>query len=180
MQSVGVLTFLPLAGALLYAAWEDVRTRRIPNWLTFGLLLTGLARSFGPAASATPGQAFAGFALGFAITFLPFALGALGGGDVKLIAACGAWMGPNMTIELLVIVSIAAAAAAVVQAIMQRRTKAVLGSTAVVALGLLHARELGATHAADTARTGHGVDRPLPYAVPVLVGFCLVMLRASY
>ena len=114
------------------------------------------------------------------ITFLPFALGALGGGDVKLIAACGAWMGPRMTIELLVIVSIAAAVAAVVQAVMQRRTRAVFGSTAVVALGLLHARQLGVTHAADTARTGHGVDRPLPYAVPVLVGFCLVMLRASY
>ena len=35
-----------------------------------------------------------GWAVGIAIFFVPFALGGLGAGDVKLLGAIGAWLGP--------------------------------------------------------------------------------------
>ena len=69
----------------------DVRQHRIPNWLTFGAAAAGLI--FHTLASGGSGFAGAllGWATGAAIFFLPFALGGLGAGDVKLIAALGAW-----------------------------------------------------------------------------------------
>lgn len=178
MSNVETLSLAPLLLGLIWAAVEDWRHRRIPNWLTFGLILTGIAQSFGSLGTVSPSQAGLGFLIGFGITLLPFLLGALGGGDVKLLAGAGAWLGVRGTIELLVVVAIVAMLAAIVQMIAQRRAKAVLSSTAVVALSLMHARELGATHAAETARTGHGVDRPLPYAVPVLVGLVILLVSS--
>jgi prepilin peptidase CpaA len=69
----------------------DVREHRIPNWLTFGAAAAGIIFH----AFAGGGDGFTGALLGWltgaAIFFLPFALGGLGAGDVKLVAALGAW-----------------------------------------------------------------------------------------
>jgi prepilin peptidase CpaA len=72
----------------------DVRSRRIPNLLTFGAAAGGLV--FHTIAGGSGGfvQAAAGWLVGAAMFFVPFALGGLGGGDVKLLAALGAWVGP--------------------------------------------------------------------------------------
>jgi prepilin peptidase CpaA len=76
----------------------DIRTRRIPNSLTFGA--AAVAFSF---FSATGGVtaftvSLAGWGIGLAL-FLPFfLLGGMGAGDVKLLAAVGAWLGPRQVI----------------------------------------------------------------------------------
>lgn len=90
---------LSLAAAALFmtAAITDIRSRRIPNALPVGLALLGLVRVTAAlvtdtailAALADLGTAFALFALGA----LAFRQGMLGGGDVKLMAAGGLWLG---------------------------------------------------------------------------------------
>src|SRR4051812_27143801 len=84
------------------AAVTDVRTRRIPNWLTFGTLvlgvllntwLHGLEGSFG---------ALAGAVLGLALLLPFYILGGLGAGDVKLAAALGAVLGAQVLISALI------------------------------------------------------------------------------
>jgi prepilin peptidase CpaA len=82
------------------ACVTDVRSRRIPNWLTFGAAAAALV--FHTAAPAGGGFVFAvaGWFLGALIMFVPFALRGLGGGDVKLVAALGAWLGPMSAIWL--------------------------------------------------------------------------------
>jgi Flp pilus assembly protein protease CpaA len=45
--------------------------------------------------------ALAGFALGFALFFAMWILGICGGGDVKLFAALGAWVGPYLAVCVL-------------------------------------------------------------------------------
>jgi prepilin peptidase CpaA len=76
------------------AAFLDLRTRRIPNVLTFGaatiaVLLHGYLGGWNGI-----GLSLAGWIVGLAL-FLPFfALGGLGAGDVKLLAAVGACVGP--------------------------------------------------------------------------------------
>jgi len=77
----------------LAASVEDLRTRRIPNWLTLGGAVAGIlcAASTGWRGL---GVALAGAAVGF-LLMLPLNLcGALGGGDVKLMAAFGTLLGP--------------------------------------------------------------------------------------
>lgn len=83
---------------LAVAVWSDLRQRRIPNQLILAGLVVGVL-----------GQAFldgsTGFAMAIAGAFtglvclLPlYANGAMGAGDVKLMAVCGAFVGPLMVI----------------------------------------------------------------------------------
>src|SRR5262249_10830944 len=44
----------------------------------------------------------AGFAAGFALFFVMWVLGTCGGGDVKLFAALGAWVGPYLVLFVLI------------------------------------------------------------------------------
>src|SRR5678815_4312473 len=87
---------LPLFAALAAAAAvSDVRTRRVSNRLNLAILALGLgwrAAAFdGPTALA----GLAGVAVGLAVLLVPFAWRWVGAGDVKLLAACGAWLGPG-------------------------------------------------------------------------------------
>ena len=77
------------------ACVTDLRTRRIPNVLTFGAALAGLLYQFANGGIDGLGNGVLGWLVGAVIFILPFALGGLGGGDVKLLAALGAWLGPG-------------------------------------------------------------------------------------
>lgn len=78
---------------LLIAAVLDLRSRSIPDWIPASLLAWAflqLALGAGPGW----GAAGLGLALGAAFGAGSFALGALGGGDAKLLTALGACLGP--------------------------------------------------------------------------------------
>jgi Flp pilus assembly protein protease CpaA len=108
-----------LAGALGVAAWVDWKTLVVPKRLTLGLLAAGLLMSTargawraaegyggwisGPGDTGLGGLdgllfALAGFAVGFGLFFLFWVFGVAGGGDVKLVAAVGTWLGPAYVI----------------------------------------------------------------------------------
>jgi prepilin peptidase CpaA len=77
------------------AAAFDWRHRRIPNWLNLAICVVGLGVrgvSFGAAGVL---ESLGGAGVGLAILIAPFALGWMGGGDVKLAIAAGAWLGPR-------------------------------------------------------------------------------------
>jgi prepilin peptidase CpaA len=82
------------------ACVTDVRTGRIPNGLTFGSAIAAVLFHAVDGAGIGLGQACAGWSVGVAFFFFPFALGGLGGGDVKLMGALGAWLGPADAIWL--------------------------------------------------------------------------------
>ncbi len=85
---------LPTLGAALAAACvTDLRSRRIPNLLTYPLMLAGLGYHAALQGWAGLGFSAAGLGLGFGLLLLPFLLGFIGAGDVKLLAAVGAWLG---------------------------------------------------------------------------------------
>lgn len=73
---------------------SDVAWNRLPNRLTLTVMLVGIATQavFGPGAVLA---GVSGVLVGFAVGMPLFALGAIGGGDVKLMAAVGAFMGPR-------------------------------------------------------------------------------------
>lgn len=106
---------LLLAG-LLVACWHDLRTLRVPKPVSLGLLAGGVLMNLvrGAWVGAKEGEAWtlgangaavgladgflfslAGFAVGFGVFFVLWVFGVGGGGDVKLAAAVGTWVGPT-------------------------------------------------------------------------------------
>lgn len=112
-----------LVAILAVCAYVDWQRMVIPKWLTLPLLALGvvatLVRSAWLGAQGDPlwfrlptgnvflglldGLLFAlvGFLVGFGMIFLMWILGTCGGGDVKLFAALGAWLGPLYSIYIL-------------------------------------------------------------------------------
>jgi prepilin peptidase CpaA len=96
-----------LAIALLIAAFTDLRSRRIGNWLTgamaLGAPLFWWASGLGWADVALQlGVALATFAVLAGL----FALRAMGGGDVKLLTALALWIAPVPFVKLVVIMTL--------------------------------------------------------------------------
>ena len=100
MKAAPVVLAVALA---LIAGWTDWRSRRIPNWLTVPGLLLGVAAN--GLAAGWPGvkSSLLGVGLGL-LLLLPFVLlRSLGAGDWKLAGAVGAFVGPGMLVDLLVL-----------------------------------------------------------------------------
>jgi prepilin peptidase CpaA len=99
---------------VLTVAVSDIRWRKIPRWLTTTAALAGLGYHalFGGIVSAVIATLIA---FGIGLSF--FQLGAIGGGDVKLITALGALLGLDRWLLAMEIAVIAAALLGVVQAL---------------------------------------------------------------
>ena len=100
---------------LVTAAVTDLRWRRIPNWLTLPALPVGLI------AQAAYGEGFLqgllGALGGFAALFVLFAIGAGGGGDVKLFTVVGSFVGFHNLGVVFVLVAIIGGIAGMIAAL---------------------------------------------------------------
>lgn len=104
-----------ILGAL--ACYYDLRTRRLPNLLTLGSAVAALLYAVSTVGLGGAVASISGWAAGLAL-FLPlFALGGLGAGDVKLLAAFGAWLGPMAALWTALYASMAGGVMALVVAL---------------------------------------------------------------
>jgi prepilin peptidase CpaA len=86
---------LVLTLGLAVAVVTDVRSRRIPNWLTGAIAGAGFGLAFGGGV-VTPVQAALGLLTGLLLMMPGHLIGATGAGDVKLMAAVGTMLGPDL------------------------------------------------------------------------------------
>ncbi len=114
-----------LALALALAAFRDWRSRTIPNWLNAFIALLAIPFWWSIGLSVWPDAAIqvAVAAAVFALFAAAFAMGAMGGGDVKMVAALALWLPAGAVLKLLVIMSIAGGALTVAMLIRQRMAK---------------------------------------------------------
>jgi prepilin peptidase CpaA len=101
------LAWWPTLAAVLVATITDFRSRKIPNWLVFPFMLSGIAVSTFLHGFSGAGSSFRGMALGAAVCGVLAYLHALGMGDLKLCAAIGAWIGPCQLVNALVLTGLA-------------------------------------------------------------------------
>lgn len=99
------MSLLASGGVLVYVAlatlW-DVRERRIPNWLSALAFLAALTVAVSADGMGLR-SALLGAALGLGALLIPFVFGAVGAGDVKFAAAAGAWLGPHVGLNALLL-----------------------------------------------------------------------------
>ncbi|HXG12417.1 MAG TPA: A24 family peptidase [Gemmataceae bacterium] len=91
---------LVVCTAMIVAAVIDGWKLKVPNWLTFPLILSGwllgLLHNFGlleGSGTGGIGASLAGTALGFLLLLPVYAIGGMGAGDVKMQMGFGAWVG---------------------------------------------------------------------------------------
>lgn len=84
-----------LAALLMTAMWTDLRASRIPNWLTFSAM--GFALVVHVWVGGLQGAIFGltGLGTGLGLLLILYMSGSIGAGDVKLMAAVGALVGPS-------------------------------------------------------------------------------------
>ncbi len=93
-MDVQLIPFILFAGLLAIASFFDVAYRIIPNWVCAAMLLLGLVVNVVLSGADGAIAALAGLGLGLFV-FLPFyVMRMMGAGDVKLMAAVGAYLGP--------------------------------------------------------------------------------------
>jgi prepilin peptidase CpaA len=151
---------------IVLACITDVRTRRIPNGLRFGATIGALL--FHGATAGTSGltTSVAGWILGAALFFPVFALRGMGAGDVKLLAAIGAWLGPLPVASVALITTIAGGAVALVVSLVYGYLRIAVTNVWML---LMHWRIRGIRPLpAITLEGGRGPR--LAYAVPIAIG----------
>lgn len=153
-----------LISLLGLSVWFDVRSRRIPNVLTMaGLLAALVLRGWLGVGPLVDGVEGAGVGLGLAL--LPFALGMLGGGDVKLLAAVGAFMGPGRFLGAFLVIALVGGALALLEALRRRAAREVMSRSFAVVKYLVVLGRFGyrPTLESQGAMT-------VPYGVAIAVG----------
>lgn len=165
-----MLVILPLLMLLAWAAAIDIRSRRIPNWITLVLMISGLLQNAFLQGPVSPGQSWGGLATGVALTFILFALGAMGGGDVKLFAGIGAWVGPVTIVEIFAAEALVGMVIVIWQALRERRVASLMRNSAVIVLNAASG-DLTCPKEPE-AKTNR---QRLPYAVPTFIATLLIV-----
>jgi len=155
----------------LVACATDVRSRRLPNLLTFGSAVVALA--FFSVTGGWRGTATSagGWLVGCAV-FLPFFLvRGMGAGDVKLLAAMGAWLGPLTVLWAAFYAAVAGGALALAVAL----AHGYLGrAVRNVGYMLWYWRSVKAGPVPELTLADAKGPR-LPYAVPISVGAMMAL-----
>jgi prepilin peptidase CpaA len=107
----------PTCVVLAVATVTDLRTRRIPNWLVVPFLIAGLVVPAWLHGWSGLWQSLEGFGLGALIYGFLHWMGGMGMGDVKLVAAIGAWIGPQQLMLSIVLTAMAGGIMALIWAI---------------------------------------------------------------
>lgn len=153
-----------LLGFALAAGVYDLRTRRIPNRLVVaGFAAALVLRALMGFDAHLDGLQGAGIAFLVALPF--FAIGAVGGGDAKLMIMAGAFLGPQHLLPALLVTGAVGGVLAVVEVVRRRAGVRVLKST----LGLVgYGLTLGRHGTRITVTSPEAVT--VPYGVAIAIG----------
>jgi prepilin peptidase CpaA len=159
-------TFVPLVVIGVIASVWDLRTGRIPNALTFGGAAAAIATHLVMGGPGEAAWSVAGWMVGCAVFFPVFLLGGMGAGDVKLLAAMGAWVGPIGALPVAFCTAIAGGFMAIFVAFLHGYLRQALLNIWVL---LCHWR-VGGVRPVDQMTLATGTGPRLAYALPITAG----------
>jgi len=165
-----------VAVIVIAAAATDLRSRRIPNWLTLSGVCAGLLLNWYMEGLVGIRTSLEGLALGFGVYFVLYCLRAMGAGDVKLMAAVGAIVGPQNWVWVFIATAIAGGVLAVGLMIWKGRVRETLWNSLFIAVELAHLR------APHKRRSDLDVKDPrslkMPHGVAIAAGTVTCLLFA--
>ena len=179
------LPWIPILVALTaasVAAVTDIWRFRVYNVLTFPLMACGLIYH----SAATGYQGFTasclGLMFGLAVLLLPYVMGLMGAGDVKLLAGVGAWLGLGPTVVVFVVSSLVAGVYATVLILYRGN---ISHSVAVLKLIFYRTAALGVQFGRDDLIESFAIQsdrrlRLIPYGAMIPLGVIGAMVWANW
>ncbi len=150
----------------LVACAFDLWRQRIPNALTFGAAAAALVAASIDGGASGLASSGAGLLVGL-LVFLPlYALGGMGAGDIKLLAALGAWLGAATILHAALYTGIAGGVFAVLIAVVHGCMRQTVANLQMM---ILHWRVAGVFTAPPLTLDG-STSPKVAYALPILVG----------
>lgn len=168
-----------LITAAAATAW-DLRTGRIPNAITFPAMLAGLGLNTYYTGWRGLQASLLGLGLGVLLLFIPFALGGMGAGDVKMLAAIGALNGHLFTFRAFLYSAIAGGILAAGTALVRGKLGVSLWNASMglgnLGIGLVSAvRPTAGSSIKKTPFMTSGIT--FPYAAAILTGTVAAYIR---
>jgi prepilin peptidase CpaA len=161
---------------VLVASFFDIRKHRIPNWLSLAGVVLAVALNTFLFEVVGLWYSLKGLGLAFAIYFVLYLLRGMGAGDVKLMAAVGAAVGPYNWLGILFLTAVIGGVAALVLAGSKGRMRRTFVNMWLLLLSLRHGR---APYLDNPALdVGSEMALRLPHGV-VIAGGTLAFLAAA-
>jgi len=159
---------LILGFALFISLITDLRERKILNMITLPSILIGIV--YHTWMAGWEGFLFSGsgFLLGLALLFIPYLMGGMGAGDVKLLAAIGSLKGAYFVFQSFLYICLAGGIIALLIVIKRKQLKNTI-TRCFYSLGFLRGNT-AALQILDRNELHHA----FPYGVPIVIGTVIV------
>lgn len=159
---------------LILAAVIDGFELKVPNWLTFPMIISGWVYSAAAAGWAGDpwwvglGWSFVGMTVGLLLLLPAYAIGGMGAGDVKLLAGVGAWVHATHTFYAFCVAAVVGAVLAVVMVLVRRAWTKHANQFWMIFTEILTIRDPNQLSEIAAARKSSMLL--LPYGIPIAIG----------
>lgn len=153
---------------LIVAAYIDGKELKVPNWITFPMVLAGIVYSTWVGGWAGLGASLLGMVVGLLCLLPLYSVGGMGAGDVKLMAGVGAWVGAKITFYAFCVSTVVGAVMAVIMVLYKRDVKKHYANTLMIVnewLDIRNPKKLSEIAAERKPRM-----LLLPYGIPICIG----------
>jgi prepilin peptidase CpaA len=153
------------------AAIADIRTRKIPNWLTIPTMGLGLVLNGASSGMSGLLLSLEGLGLGFCLLFVVYLLGGMGAGDVKLLSAVGAIVGPRLVFYAFIWTALVGGLMAMALIVSRKMVKRTFHNLKMLILGWI----LGVSNREANLTIRNQSLITLPYGVAIAIGTTLAV-----
>ena len=153
---------------LIVAAWIDGSQLRVPNWLTFPMVISGIVFNTIIAGWGGLGGSLLGMIVGLACLLPLYSVGGMGAGDVKLLAGVGAWLGAAVTFYGFAVATVVGAIMAVVMVMCRRNRQQHYANFLTILMEWTQIRN--PKKLSEIAAERKSRMLLLPYGIPICIG----------
>lgn len=157
-----------VSAVLIFAAYIDGKQLKVPNWITFPMVLSGLV--YHTVANGWTGcqASLLGIGCGLLCLLPLYAIGGMGAGDVKLMAGIGAWLGAATTWNAFLVTVVVGAVMAIVMVARSGRIQHHITQFFHIAFEIMTVRDPNKLFA--NAKERKPTMYLLPYGIPICIG----------
>lgn len=165
-----------VSAVLIYAAYIDGKQLKVPNWITFPMVLTGLLYHVLSNGWDGASTSLLGICCGLLCLLPLYSIGGMGAGDVKLMAGIGAWLGASITWYAFLVTVVVGAMMAVVMVLWSGRVQHHVTQFFHIAYEIFTVRDPNKLFA--IAKERKPTMFLLPYGIPICIGSILYFAYA--